>query len=118
MCMLNSRGPTSWIACTTSVPARTVWPTSMQQPMRGSIPFTALQHIERRMPQLVFRPVIVNRDADVVLLHELLDPRQSLGRGIAGHNHWNARSLAVFELAADVGIFVFGESKWRPQRAA
>ena len=43
MCMLKRRGPTAWMASTTSVPARTQWPTSMQQPMRGSMFLTALR---------------------------------------------------------------------------
>ena len=61
------------------------------------------------MPQLVFRPVIVDRDADVVLLHELLDSRQSLRCGVAGNDDADTCALAVFELGADVRIFIFRE---------
>src|SRR5438477_2190593 len=68
-----------------------------------------LQHIERRMPQLVLRSVIVDRDFDVVLLYELLYSWQSFRRGVAGDDDGNPRSLAVFELGPDVGIFIFGE---------
>ena len=46
---------------------------------------------------------------DVVLLHELLDARQRGGRGIPGHDHLDAGALAVFELRADVFVFIFGE---------
>src|SRR6202790_2326977 len=67
------------------------------------------QYIQRRMPQLIFRAVIVDGDTDVVFLYELLNPRQSLRRGVAGDNHANSSALAVFEFAADVRIFIFCE---------
>jgi len=81
----------------------------MQQPMRGSIPFTAFQYIQWRRPQLIFRPVIVDRDADVVLLHELLNSRQSFRCRVSSYNNGNTRSLAVFELSPYVRIFIFRE---------
>ena len=61
------------------------------------------------MPQFIFRPVIVDRHTDVVLLYELLNPRQSLRRRVARDNHANPRPLAVFEFAPDVRIFIFRE---------
>src|SRR5580700_976404 len=61
------------------------------------------------MPQFVFRPMIVDRNADVVLLDELLDARQSLRSRVARDNHADTSPLAVFELRPDVGIFVFRE---------
>jgi hypothetical protein len=109
MCTLNNLGPASWIACTTSVPARTVCPTSMQHPMRGSIPLTAFNTSSGECHNFILRTVIVNRDADGVLLYELLDSRQSFRRGIAGDNDRNTRSLAVFEFGSDVRIFIFRE---------
>ena len=51
----------------------------------------------------------MNRDADVVLLYELLKSRQSFPCGVAGDNNRNTGSLAVFELAADIRIFIFRE---------
>src|SRR6266478_565520 len=68
-----------------------------------------LQYIQRRMPQFILRPVIVDREAYVVLLHKLLNPRQRLGGGVARDNHLNPRPLAVFKLAANVRIFIFRE---------
>src|SRR5580704_16334821 len=65
------------------------------------------QYIQRRMPQPILRTVIVNRDAYVVLLYELLHSRQSFRRRIAGDNDRNTRSLAVFEFGSDVRILVF-----------
>src|SRR5580658_2816817 len=68
-----------------------------------------LQHVERRMPYSIFRPVIVNRDADIELLDELLDSRQRLRCGVAGDNHRNPCSLAVFKLRPDIRVFIFRE---------
>src|SRR6266478_10149916 len=68
-----------------------------------------LQYIQRRMPQLIFWPVIVNREMDIVFLYELLNSRQSLRRRVAGDNNRNTRPLAVFELVPDVRIFIFRE---------
>src|SRR5882672_5482076 len=68
-----------------------------------------LQYIQRRRPQLVLGPVIVDRDTDVILLYELLKSRQRLGRGVASDNDGNTCSLAVFELSADVRIFLLRE---------
>src|SRR6266478_9180746 len=61
------------------------------------------------MPQLVFRPVIVDRETDTVFLYELLNSRQSFRCRVAGDYDRNTRSLAVFELVPDVRIFVFRE---------
>src|SRR5712672_1972881 len=61
------------------------------------------------MPELILWAVIVDGETDVVFLYEFLDARKSFGRGIAGYDYGNRGSLAVFEFAADVGVFVFGE---------
>ncbi len=61
------------------------------------------------MPELIFGAVIVDGETDVVFLYEFLDARESFGRGVAGYNYGDLGALAVFELAADVGVFVFGE---------
>src|SRR6266404_5228727 len=61
------------------------------------------------MPELIFWAVIVDGETDVIFLYKFLDPRESFGRGIAGHDYGNGCALAVFGLAADVGVFVFGE---------
>src|SRR6266436_5668562 len=55
------------------------------------------QYIQRGMPQLIFGPVIVDGETDIVLLHELLDPRQSFRCGVAGDDDANSCSLAVLE---------------------
>src|SRR6266849_10967185 len=68
-----------------------------------------LQYIQRRMPQLIFRPVIVDRETDIVLSYESLNSRQSLRRRVARDNDANTCPLAVFELAPDVRIFIFRE---------
>src|ERR1700674_187108 len=68
-----------------------------------------LQYIQRRMPQLIFRPVIVDRDTDIVLLYELLNSRQGFRCWVAGDYDGNTCSLAVFELNPDVRIFIFLE---------
>src|SRR5216684_4461484 len=72
-------------------------------------PLYRLQYIQRRMPKLIFRPVIVDGETDVVLLYELLDPRQSLRCGGARNDDDNTCSLAIFELAADVRVFILRE---------
>src|ERR1700722_14827689 len=59
------------------------------------------------MPQLILGPVIVDGDADVVLLYELLDSRQSFRCGVTSDNDTDTSSLAVVKLCADVRIFVF-----------
>ena len=109
MCMLKSLGPTAWMASTTSVPARAVWPTSMQQPMRGSMFLIELEDVEGRLPELVLRAVVVDGDADVVFLDELLDTRKTRWRWITGDNHIDAGTLGVLELAADVVVLILGE---------
>ena len=70
-------------------------------------PFHRLQNVQRRMPQLIFGSVIVNRDADVVLLYEFLNSRKCFRRWVAGDNDPDPRALAVFEFAANVRIFIF-----------
>src|SRR5438876_11500482 len=67
------------------------------------------QYIQRRMPQLILGPVIMDRHADVVLLYELLDSRQCLGCMVVRDNNGNTSPLAVFELAADIRIFILFE---------
>src|SRR5271156_5617047 len=68
-----------------------------------------LQHIQGRMPQLVLGAMIVNRDADVVLLYEFLNSRERFRSRVPGDNNSDAGSLAVFELGADVCILIFRE---------
>src|SRR5437899_7866462 len=67
------------------------------------------QDIQWRMPQLVLGAVIVDRDPDVVFLYEFLDSRQSLRCRVARDNNADSRSLAVFELVADIRSFMFRE---------
>src|SRR6185437_13673851 len=66
----------------------------------------SFQYIQRRGPQLVFWAVVMDGDADVVFLHKLLNPRQRFERWIASDDDADARSFAVFELRADVVVFV------------
>ena len=61
------------------------------------------------MPQLVLRAMIMDCDADVVLLYEFFYSRQSLGCGIAGDDDGDSRPLAVFDLGPDVLIFILRE---------
>src|SRR6266436_3624984 len=67
------------------------------------------KYIQWRMPQLVLRAMIVDRDADVVFLYEILDSRQSLRCRVARDNNADSRSLAVFELTSDIRIFILRE---------
>src|ERR1700733_3657911 len=69
--------------------------------------FHRLQYIERGVPQLVLRPMIVDRDTDVVLFCELLNSRQGFRSRVAGDYNGNATSLAVFEFRPDVRVFIF-----------
>src|SRR5260370_15115180 len=61
-----------------------------------------LQHVQRGVPQLVLRSMIVDRESNVILLHEFFDAWKSLRRRITGDDDPNTRSLAVFELAANI----------------
>src|ERR1700722_3907881 len=61
------------------------------------------------MPQIILRPIIGDGDTDVVFLYELFYSRQSFWSGIAGDDHANSCALAIFELGADVRIFIFGK---------
>ena len=61
------------------------------------------------MPQLIFGAVIVDGDADVVLLHEFFETRKGFGCGIARDDDVDASTLRVFEFGAHVGVVVFGE---------
>src|SRR5690242_12294700 len=61
------------------------------------------------MPQFVFRPMIVDRETDIVFLYERLNSRQRFRRRVAGDDDGDTRSLAVFELVPDIPIFVFRE---------
>ncbi len=83
---------------------------SMQHPMRGSIFFYRLQHIERRGPQLILGSVVVDGDSYVVLLHEFLNAGKDCGSRAAGDYHSNPGSLAVLKLAAHIVIVVFEEA--------
>jgi len=68
--------------------------------------FTTFDTSSGEMPQLIFWSVIVDRDTNIVFLNELLDPRQKFWRRVAGDNDADACSLAAFELASDVRIFI------------
>src|ERR1035437_1932681 len=68
-----------------------------------------LEHVKRRWPYLVFRAVVMDRDADVVFLDELLQAGQRCRGRVTGHDDPYACPLAVLELGADVVVFVFGE---------
>ena len=81
----------------------------MQQPMRGIGSFERLENVQRRRPELVLGSVVVDGDADVVFLDELLQAGQRLGSGIAGHDHADAGALAILELGADIGVFIPGK---------
>src|SRR5580692_13017071 len=61
------------------------------------------------MPQLILWPVIVDGEPYVVLLHKFLDTTKSARGRVSGDNDRNTRSLGIFELIADVVIFVFGK---------
>ena len=61
------------------------------------------------MPQLIFGAVIVDGDADVVLLHEFFEARKSFGCGITGNDHVDTGALGVFEFGAHVVVVIFGE---------
>ncbi len=71
--------------------------------------FHGLQHVQRRRPNLVFWSVIMDRNADVVVLDELLHPRQRRRCGISRHNHRNPGSLAVLKLTSNIRIFILRE---------
>src|ERR1700691_6151437 len=60
--------------------------------------FDELQDVERRLPKLVFRTMVVDCDPDAVLLDELLYPRKTGGRGISGDNDGDAGPPATIQL--------------------
>ena len=64
------------------------------------------QHIQRGVPQLILRPMVMNGQADVILLHEFFDAWKRLRSRVSGDNHGNSSALAVFKLAANILIFV------------
>ena len=104
MCMLKRRGPTSWMASTTSVPARTVCPTSMQQPMRGSMPLMSLRTSRGEGQSLSSGPWLwMARLMSYSLTNFSMRGRVS-GDGIAGDDDLDAGALDVFEFAADVVV--------------
>src|SRR5579872_4448947 len=51
----------------------------------------------------------MNRDADIILLRELLDPGQRLRRRITCDDDADTSPFAIFELRADILILVFSE---------
>ena len=75
----------------------------------GIGPFERLENVQRRRPELILGAVVVDGDTDVVFLDELLQARQRLGGGIAGHDHADAGALAILKLGADVGVFIPGK---------
>ena len=71
--------------------------------------FDVLQNIQRRMPQLVLGAMIVDGNANVVLLHEFLDAWQGFRRRVPSNDYWNSRPFAVLKLAANIFAFVLCE---------
>ena len=53
--------------------------------------------------------MVVDGEANIVLLHEFLNARQRGRLGIAGHNHVDACALRILELGADIVVFVLGK---------
>jgi len=68
--------------------------------------FTAFRHLAENATTYL-RPVIVDRDADIVFLYELLDARQSPGVG-SRNNHSDAARLQYSNLER-IRIFIFAE---------
>ena len=68
-----------------------------------------LQHIEWGGPHLVLGAMVVDGDADVILLYKLLDARQSFRRRITGDDDGNSGPLAVLKLVSNVRIFVLAK---------
>ena len=109
MCMLNSRGPTC-LNRLHHIGAGTHRVPHIDAASHARVHIAdRLQNIERRMPQLIFRPVVVDGEAYVVLLHKLLDARKSTGRWVSSDNHRDTRALAILEFTADVVIFILRE---------
>src|SRR5258708_35417027 len=73
--------------------------------------FDELQDVERRLPELVFRTMVVDCDPDVVLLHELLDPRKTGGRGVSGDDEGGAGPPSKLQLGAGVAGLLLAEVK-------
>src|SRR5258708_18903732 len=71
--------------------------------------FDELQDVERRLPELVFRTMVVDCDPDVVLLDELLYPRKTGGRGVSGDDDGDAGPLAILKFCADVVVLILEE---------
>src|SRR6185437_1131222 len=61
------------------------------------------EHIEWGREDFVFGTVVVDGDANVVLLDEFFDTRQAFGRRVSGDDDANAGAFAVFKLGLDVG---------------
>src|SRR5580658_2123260 len=59
------------------------------------------------MPDLVFRPVVMDRKLDVVFLDELFNAGKNCGGWITRDNNGDTGSLAVLELATNIVIVVF-----------
>jgi hypothetical protein len=53
--------------------------------------------------------MVVDGDANVVLLDELFDARKRGGRGVSGDDDLDAGALGIFKLGADVVVFVLGK---------
>ena len=53
--------------------------------------------------------MVVDGDADVVLLDEFLDARKSFEGGVAGDDDGDAGAFGIFEFGADVVVFVLGK---------
>src|SRR5277367_5511589 len=68
-----------------------------------------LQHVEWRMPDLVFRPMVMNCELKVIFLHELLNFREDIRRRIAGNDDPDPGTLAILKLASDIVVIVFGK---------
>jgi len=73
----------------------------MQHPIRRIHALYRLQHIQRRMPQIIFRPVIVDREAYVYSFTNFSVPRQRFRRGVTrpqSHHPQAPARLAVIQL--------------------
>ena len=65
-----------------------------------------LEYVERRLPELVFWPVVMDGNLYVVLLHELFDAREACRRWITRNDDPDARPFAVLKLATDIVIVI------------
>ena len=55
----------------------------------------------------IFRAVVMDGDANVILLHKFFDARECRRGRVTRDDDLDARALAVFKLGADIVVFVF-----------